>query len=1184
MLSIGAMDIQRLFRPPLPHAVDIDDEDILMKSILMKLVFAIAAACIVSSAPLRAQVAGASLSGTITDASGGAIAGAQVSVKNMATAVVTKTTTNDVGNYEISNLLPGDYHATVSATNFGSKATSITLTVGAKQAFNLALAVGTSTVVLEVSDVVPTVELTTSAISDVVEGNEVRELPLNGRDWASLATLQPGVVSVRTQEQVQQIGSHARGLGLQMSIDGARPTQNTYRLNGLIINDYSNAGPGSVLGQNLGVDAVAEFSVLTSNYSAEYGYTSGGVINAITRSGTNQFHGSAYEFIRNDVLDAANFFENYAGLRKAAFRRNQFGASAGGPIWKDKIFIFGDYEGLRQSKGIANIADVPSPAARQGILGDANTGTPLLPVTVDPLIAKYLTFYPAVNAGLLSPSNNAACNQTTVICNTGQYAFSGAQVVPENYFTTRSDVRLSEKDNLNGSYYYDHSTFTQPDSLNQVQDQFAVGRQGFSVEETRVISPRMSNTARFGYNRSFAFGQLTVSAINPAAADSSYGLGNGLFAPRTQVSGLSVFGGGLKGQSVQDYLLQTYQIYDDATRNIGNHDLKFGFMFIRYHENLFAPFREDGVVVFSTLSDFLTNNPHKASAPPNVSAIRAHNLVTSIPAIYFQDDWKFRPGLTLNLGVRYEMETIPTETNGLVTNLPTPFTDPGGQNCPNCQHVFFTKNPTKKNFEARVGFAWDPFRDGKTAIRAGFGIFDALPLPYELVINNAQTSPYNVTGSASACGTPPVQPCLPQGSFPNNGILPKLTSPPVANQTWNYLDPAPHRNYVLQYNFNLQRQVTNSVSVTLAYAGSRGFHNPTQMDDINTTFPYHVDGRWLFPNPDCANPIQQAPTCFTSGGAGINPGHPINAAISPNGAIQTTLWQSVSYYNSLQAQVLKRLSHGLQLQGAFTWSKTMDTSSGSFAGDNFAGDVSPTVPWWDLKITRGLSDFNVGRNLVVNALYEIPAAASLHGPLGWIAKGWQLGGILSLSDGVPVWPLSPPGQGADLLGQNNSEPIDIPDRVPGCSLTFPSSGRHGKLQYVNPACFTNPVAPSQAFFSAAPPLGCDTTYIPTPAGASPLTCFNLLGNLGRNTVIGPGLFNLDYSMVKNTKIPRISETFNVQFRAEFFNVLNHANFAPPNVNNLSPFDGSGNPVPGFGQLTATQQPERQIQFALKFTW
>ena len=453
------------------------------------------------------------------------------------------------------------------------------------------------------------------------------------------------------------------------------------------------------------------------------------------------------------------------------------------------------------------------------------------------------------------------------------------------------------------------------------------------------------------------------------------------------------------------------------------------------------------------------------------------------------------------------------------------------------------------------------------------------------MINNAQTSPFNVTGSASACppGTQPsnTNRCLAQGSFPNNGILAQLTNPPVANQTWNYLQPAPHRNYIYQYNLNIQRQLTSSLTLTVAYAGSRGLHNPTQMDDINTTFPYHVDGRWLFPNPNCAGSTPPA-SCFMSGNTFI-PGERVNAFISSNGAIQTTLWQSMSYYNSLQVQVLKRMTHGLQVQGAFTWSKTMDTSSGSFAGDNFAGDVSPTVPWWDLRITRGLSDFNVGRNLVVNALYQIPTPESLHGPVGFLAKGWQLGGILTLSDGVPVWPLSPPGQGFDQLGQNNSEPIAIPDRVPGCQLTFPSSGRHGPLQYVNPACFINPVAPSQAFYNAPSPLGCDPVY-PVPATPGSLTCYNLLGNLGRNTVIGPGLFNLDFAMVKNTRVSKISENFNVQFRAEFFNVLNHANFAPPNVNNLSPFDGMGNAVAGFGTLTATQSPERQIQFALKVTW
>ncbi len=208
-----------------------------------------------------------------------------------------------------------------------------------------------------------------------------------------------------------------------------------------------------------------------------------------------------------------------------------------------------------------------------------------------------------------------------------------------------------------------------------------------------------------------------------------------------------------------------------------------------------------------------------------------------------------------------------------------------------------------------------------------------------------------------------------------------------------------------------------------------------------------------------------------------------------------------------------------------------------------------------------------------------------HGTVAWFAKGWQAGGILTLADGVPVWPLSPPGQGFDQLGQNNSEPIATPDRVPGCQLTFASSGRHGSLQYVNPACFVNPIAPSAGFLNAASPLGCDTTYpSPVPSNLPPLTCFNLLGNLGRNTVIGPGLFNLDFALVKNTRISRISENFNVQFRAEMFNILNRANFAPPNVNNLSPFDGQGNPVGGFGVLTATQTPERQIQFALKLTW
>ncbi len=1156
-----------------------------MSSKIVKTMLGLLLLGLIISAPLKAQVSGATVTGTVTDPSGGVIANAQIAAKNAATSLVSTTTTNSDGFYNLPNLLPGDYQVTVTAPGFTTKALSITLTVGSKRSLDIGMSVGQSQQTVQVTEEAPTIQLATSTISGNVEGSEVRELPLNGRDWGALATLQPGVVSVRTQEAVTQVGSHARGLGMQLSIGGNRPQQNTYRLNGVIINDYSNAGPGSVLGKNLGVDAIQEFSVLTSNYTAEYGFTSGGVINAITRSGTNQFHGSAYEFLRNSALDAADFFENANGLPKAPFRRNQFGGSGGGPIWKDRVFVFGDYEGLRQSKGITHVANVPSPNARNGILNDGN-GNPLpalpsnfvcppgssLPVPgqsntcVDGEIAKFFTFYPAFNAGLTGPSNNV-----------GHYAFSGAQVVPENYYTTRADVKISDKDSLNGSWYYDRSTFTQPDGLNQVLDQFIVGRQGFSLEETHIFSPILANAVRFGYNRSYADGQLTPTAINPAAKDSSFGISQGLFAPRINVPGLTAFRGGLNGQSVQNYLLQTYQGYDDAVRNFGKHNVKIGGALIIYHLNLFAPFIEDGTASFGSLSDFLQNVPQHVTGPPDLTALKTHHNHTNVIAGYIQDDWKARPGLTLNLGLRYEMETIPKETDGQIANLPTITTDP---NIGPFNKYYFSHNPTNKNFEPRIGFAWDPFHNGKTAVRGGVGLFDSLPLPYELVINNAQTSPFHVNAIVTGCQFTSNPNCAPQGSFPH--ALP-LSNPPASAQTWNYVDTNIKRNYIYQWNLDVQRQFSGNLSVMVAYTGSRGIHNPFQLDDINTVFPTLTQGRWLFPNPIGSGCQPGACGITDSTKNAIVPGQLINGNVAQ---IQTTLWSSMSYYNSLQAQVEKRLSHGLQVLSSFTWSKTMDTSSGSFAGDNFASNLSAITPWWDLRLVRGLADFNVGRNLTVNILWDVPAPKAFSGPAGWLARGWQLGGIVQASSGVPVWPLS--GIGGDPMGQLNSAPIAIPDVVAGCQMTNPSSGRHGSLQFINPACFTNAQAPDQAFFNAhcdpTPPFGPGGTKVTLQSlGLSPLTCFNLLGNLGRNTVVGPGLVNVDFSVVKNFKVSKISENFNVQFRTEFFNVFNHANFAPP-VDNLQSLDGNGAPVGGFGQFTALQVPTREIQFALKIVW
>src|ERR1700737_3456672 len=337
------------------------------KCILAAWIFALVAIRILGTGQAYAQVSGATLTGTVKDPSGSFIPDAQVSITDVATSVTRSVSSNGAGLYIAPNLLPATYEVRISAMGFRTAIQKgITLTVGAQQVLDFTMQVGQMAQTVEVTTEAPTVELTSSELGATVNSTTVRELPLNGRSWTDLANLQPGVVAAESHAAVNV----NRGYGAQLSISGARPQQNNYRLDGISLNDYSNGGPGSVLGQNLGVEAIQEFSVLTSNYSAEYGKTSGGVVNAISRSGTNQFHGSVYEFLRNSALDANNFFDNANGVPKPPFRRNQFGVSAGGPIRKDHTFVFGDYEGIRQPEGTTASSGVPSANARLGILVD----------------------------------------------------------------------------------------------------------------------------------------------------------------------------------------------------------------------------------------------------------------------------------------------------------------------------------------------------------------------------------------------------------------------------------------------------------------------------------------------------------------------------------------------------------------------------------------------------------------------------------------------------------------------------------------------------------------------------------------------------------------------------------------------------------------------------------------------
>jgi hypothetical protein len=1061
------------------------------------------------------QVVGGTLSGTVTDQSGAVIPNGQISIRNIATGVARDVMTDAAGFYTAPNLIPGAYEVTATAPGFATEVrTGITLTVGAQQVLNLDMRVGRVTEKVQVAGEAPAVQLATSSISAVVNSTTVRELPLNGRSWTDLAALQPGVSGIETQPSFAAGADRGtRGFGAQISISGARPQQNNYRLDGISLNDYANGAPGSVLGGNLGVDAIQEFSVLTSNYSAEYGKTSGGVVNAITRSGTNQFHGSVYEFLRNSALDARNFFDRGT---IPPFKRNQFGAGLGGPIRKDRTFIFGDYEGIRQSKGITQVDTVPSPAARAGNL---STGA----VTVDASAQKYLGLYPLPNGPILPPGD------------TGIFSFAAQQVVNENFFTTRVDHKVSQKDSLFGTYMYDDTSFTSPDSLNDLLNGHHTNRQVAVLEEDHIFNPSLVNSVRFGFNRAGVADLVGLKALNPLAGDPSLGAVPGQSAASLIVGGLTPpFKGGLGGVTHYFYYWNSFQGYDDAFLTHGAHSLKFGAAVERMQLNSLTFGTPSGVFNFGSLSDFLTNHPQRFGASfPQATTPRGFR--ETLFGGYLQDDWRWRPNLTLNLGLRYEMTSVLSEAQGKITTLIN-VTDP----TPHLGSPLFL-NPTLRNLEPRVGFAWDPFHNGKTAVRGGFGIFDVLPLPYEFFGWTSMAVPFYLQGSSSH---------VPPGSF-FTGAFPLLGANSLGI---DFVQHKPPRNYVMQWNLNLQRELAPNLTAMVGFVGSRGVHQPFRDDDVNIVIPTRTSAGYLWPSP-------------------VGSGTLLNSNF---GEMKGLMYAGNSFFDALEVAIQKRMSRGLQLQGSYTWGKSIDTSSATLVGDAFANGISSPA-WFDLKMNRGRSDFNIGRTLIIDGTWQVPQPKLLSGPAAWLASGWELGGIYKANDGVPFTATF--GTDGDPQGLNSTDTWAFPNRLsgPGCgTLVNPGNPNN----YIKTQCFSVPAAPTMAFWTAnCDPMPPGTTGVPFPQ------CFNLRGNSGRNILTGPGTSNLDFSVFKNNYIKRISESFNVQFRAEFFNILNHANFSVPvSPDNTDIFDSTGAPTGVAGLLTSTTTTAREIQFALKVVW
>jgi carboxypeptidase family protein/TonB-dependent receptor-like protein len=1072
--------------------------------------------------PSYSQVVGGTISGTVFDTAAVVISGAELSILNVATGVTTRITTNGEGIYNAPNLLPGTYTVTISAAGFQTKVEDgMRLAVGAQQELNVTLNLATVSEKVELNWDAPDVQLASSTISGVMNNTTVEELPLNGRSWTDLATLQPGVSTIHAMVSVSSPDRLGRGLGSELSITGGRPQQNNYVLNGISFNDYSNQAPGSLIGGNLGVDAVAEFSILTTNFSTEYGRTSGGVISAISRSGTNEFHGSAYEFLRNSALDARNFFDGSI----PPFRRNQFGFSAGGPIKRDKSFIFGDYERLQQSLGLSMVDEIPSLNARQGILCDTNSPdcSKTIKVNVDPSVMPYLRFYPLPNGRLQCDGCVAGAGDT------GLYSFSGSQLTNENYFTTRVDHKLSAGDSLSGSYMFDNAPSSQNDEFNDKLILTRTRRQLVTLEENHVFTPYLLNSFRLGYNRVFAASPSGGTAINPLAANKSLGFVPGATAGTIGVTGLTNFTGGLSTTQPAVFGWNSWQVDDNVFLTRGRHSLKVGANVERIQDNQFSSSRPGGDFEFNSLRDFLTNHPASFTADVP-GTVTSRGIRETLFGVYLQDDVRFRPNLTINAGLRYEIATVPSEIQGKLASL---HSLTGSQ--------IFTgnplfANPSLRDFEPRVGLSWDPFRTGKTAIRGGLGMFDVQILPANLRVAAEGTAPFYLSTNGSN---------LSPGSFPS-GAFATLSADPTTKRAV-LLQQRPPRNYVMQWNLNIQREITPGIVAMIGYVGSRGVHNLFHGDDVSIVLPIAKtpDG-YLWPNP-------------AGSGAVLN---------SNFGRVALTVWDSSSIYHALEFQVKKRMSHGLQAQASYTLGKSIDSSSGSTDGDQFLNGIS-TLPFFSEKVRRGLSDFNQAQIFTLSYTWDIPSPTHLSGAFGWAARGWGLGGILQANGGVPFTAVI----GPDPLGLNNTDPVDFPNRATGCNPI------HGGVNYLNLQCFSLPLE-TPALAGKCDAFGTHAQPAPVPI---PGTCANLLGDSGRNSVVGPALVNFDMSLFKNNSVKRISEQFNAQFRIEIFNSLNHANLSPPTANNAI-FDGNGVSVPGAGDITSTATASRQIQFALKVIW
>ncbi len=755
--------------------------------------------------PAIAQERTSAINGLITDQSDAVVSGAAIQVLNLDTGEIREARSSEDGAYRISSLEIGRYKVTASLDGFKSSVhVPVVLELGLEAFVNHVLEIGDASGSVTVTGDSWLVGASPATVSSLVGSRVLEGLPVNGRDYVQLAVLQAGAVVARGQER-----NANTGYGVQISISGSRPTQNSFHLDGVSINSYNNSTPGSVNGLNLGMDAIQEFSIQTSAFSAQHGRASGGTIHAVTKSGGNDFHGAAFYFHRNDNLDARGFFDPES---KPEFRRHQFGGSLGGPIAKDRAFFFANYEGLEQSRGNTSIDTTLSPAARNGHL---TTGT----VPVDPVMAKVVALYPEPQGEILG--------------DTALYVFANNNLSRENFVTSRVDVHLGAKDRLFTRY-----TLTNSERENQTTYQLGLQRdtsrpQSAVVEETHIFSPTALNTARLGFLRTTTVaGRTTTSVAGTDDPSLAFLPASGVIGI-IEVSGLSDFPGGTGALDSDVHHFNSYQISDDLTVTRGGHTIKLGGRFERTQFNTDSQNRVSGEYGFNSIADFLTNKPRRFRAQfPGSDTIRGHRQW--IGAFYLQDTWRVNKNLTVDLGLRYEWATVPAEVNGKVSNLDN-LTDAEMRVG---EPLFKTSSRTIP--APRVGLAWDLFGNGRTIVRTGYGLYPDPILSHFLILSGVRNPPFFRRGSTSA---------LKPGDFPKGGYE-VFAANPEADLRIDRYPPMIEQPYVQHWNLGFEQRFDASTSVRLYYTGTHGLHLSILNDDANLVDPVILpDGRRFYP-PD----------------------------------------------------------------------------------------------------------------------------------------------------------------------------------------------------------------------------------------------------------------------------------------------------------------------------------------------